>query len=113
MLDVDDHLPLTTVAFEILLAVGERETTGYEVMLAIEARTAGRLNPNPGTLYRAIDRLVGDGLIEVTPTAGGGTKPRRRLSISELGRAVLAAESDRLAAQIDAARSLGASGSTR
>ena len=113
MNDPQQHLPLTTVAFEILLAVGDHETSGYEVMLAIEERTEGRLSPNPGTLYRAIDRLVGDGLIDVRATDAGGAKPRRRLSISKLGRAVLAAESDRLAAQIDAARALGTSRGSR
>lgn len=100
---VDSHLPLTTVAFEILLAVAGHERHGYEVMLAIDERTGGAVSPNPGTLYRAIDRLVGEGLIDRREAPGEG-KVRRHFVISELGARVLAAESERLAAQVSAAR---------
>ena len=99
------HLPLTTMAFEILLAVASNASTGYEVMLAIEKRTAGSLSPNPGTLYRAVDRLAGEGLITVRK-GPAGTTARRSLTISPLGQRVLTAESDRLAGQIAAARAL-------
>lgn len=101
------HLPLTTVAFEILLAVGERPRYGYEVMLAIDERTGGRVSPNPGTLYRAIDRLVREGLIDCAERAEDA-RPRRYFAISELGAQVLEAETERLAAQVSAARALTA-----
>lgn len=99
---VERHLPLTTVAFEILLAVADGGRSGYEVMLAIDERTGGRVNPNPGTLYRAIDRLVGHGLIDCHERGEG--KQGRSFELSELGTRVLAAESERLAAQVSAAR---------
>ena len=41
------YLPLTPMAFEILLAVAEGERHGYDVMLAIERRTGGQLSPIP------------------------------------------------------------------
>ena len=36
-------LPLTEVAFEILLSLADGERHGYDVMKDIERRTAGRL----------------------------------------------------------------------
>jgi len=77
---VDTHLPLTTVAFEILLALGEGERHGYDIMLAIEQRTGGRISLNPGTLYRALDRLTERGLLssaEGERRGGAGDGPRR------------------------------------
>jgi len=97
-------LPLTPVAFEILLALGDGERHGYDVMLAIETRTAGRLSPNPGTLYRAIDRLVSEGLIDVRERRVDRGDARRFFRLSKLGARVAAAEIERLADQIAAAR---------
>lgn len=101
----ESFLPLTPVAFEILLAVAEGERHGYEIMVEIEQRTGGRISPNPGTLYRALDRLLQEGLLTfaVRPAEG---ESRRVFSLSPLGRAVAAAEAARLSDQVLAARSL-------
>ena len=101
----ESFLPLTPVAFEILLALAEDERHGYDVMIEIERRTAGRISPNPGTLYRAIDRLVQEGLLTSTTRSVDG-QGRRLFSLSSLGRAVAAAEAARLSDQVLAARSL-------
>ena len=101
----ETFLPLTPVAFEILLAVAEGERHGYDVMLDIERRTGGRISPNPGTLYRALDRLVGEGLLISAGRSVDGEN-RRVFSLSPLGRAVAAAEAARLSDQVMAARSL-------
>lgn len=101
----ESFLPLTPVAFEILLALAEGERHGYEVMLEIERRSAGRISPNPGTLYRALDRLVQEGLLTSAVRSVEGEK-RRVFSVSPLGRAVAAAEAARLSDQVLAARSL-------
>ena len=98
-------LPLTPVAFEILLALADGERHGYEVMTGIERRTAGRISPNPGTLYRALDRLVQEGLLTSIVRSVEG-ESRRVFSLSALGRAVAAAEAARLSDQVLAARSL-------
>ena len=55
--EVDRFLPLTPVAFEILLAVAEEDRHGYAIMQDIESSTDGKMRLNPGTLYRAIGRL--------------------------------------------------------
>src|SRR5205085_6685572 len=98
-------LPLTTVAFEILLAVADGERHGYDVMVAIEARTNGRLSLNPGTLYRAIARLCREGLVDATERKIARGERRRFFQISPLGARVIAAEAQRLAGQVRAARS--------
>jgi len=101
----ESFLPLTPVAFEILLAVAEGERHGYDVMLEIERRTGGRISPNPGTLYRALDRLVGESLLLSGDRSVEG-ESRRVFSLSPLGRAVAAAEAARLSDQVVAAKSL-------
>jgi DNA-binding PadR family transcriptional regulator len=101
----ESFLPLTPVAFEILLALGDGERHGYDVMIAIERRSAGRISPNPGTLYRALDRLVQAGLLASAVRSSDG-EHRRVFSLSPLGKAVGAAEAARLSDQVLAARSL-------
>ena len=101
----ESFLPLTPVAFEILLALAEGERHGYEVMIDIERRSAGRISPNPGTLYRALDRLVQEGLL-TSVVRSVERESRRLFSLSPLGRAVAAAEAARLSDQVLAARSL-------
>jgi DNA-binding PadR family transcriptional regulator len=101
----ESFLPLTPIAFEILLAVAEGERHGYDIMVEIERRTAGRISPNPGTLYRAVDRLVQEGLL-TSAIRSADSDSRRVFSLSPLGRAVAAAEAARLSDQVLAARSL-------
>src|SRR5918994_6659006 len=101
--DPSSFLPLTAVAFEILLALADGERHGYDVMLEIERRTGGRVSLNPGTLYRALDRLAAQGLLESVRQREGG-EPRRVFRLSRLGAAVAAAEAARLDDQVRAAR---------
>lgn len=109
---VDRFLPLTPVAFEILLALAEGPRHGYDVLLAVERRTEGRLSPNPGTLYRALDRLLGRGLLEVSEEPVEGRDPRRVFHLSRLGARVAEAEAGRLLDQIGAARARGVLGAS-
>ena len=59
------------------LALAEAPRHGYDVLLAVERRTGGRLSPNPGTLYRAPDRLLSRGLLEAREEPVEGREPRR------------------------------------
>lgn len=106
MNDLDGYLPLTSVAFEILLALADRRRHGYAIMKEVERRTAGRVTIHPGTLYRAVSRLMQLDLVaelEADPTAGVDQR-RRNYTITELGRRVAAHEAQRLEDQVAAAR---------
>ena len=96
--EVDAALPLQPAAFHILLALSGGEAHGYGIIQDVEARTSGELRLSPGTLYRTIQRLLEDGLIE-EPRRPAGPKddPRRRYyRITRFGSAVVKAETRRL-----------------
>ena len=73
-------------------------------MLDISDRTRGRLRLHPGTLYRAMSRLVEDKLLDEVETAAGDER-RRFYRLTALGRRRACLEAERLAAQVVAARS--------
>lgn len=96
--DIDDTLPLPVAAFHILLALSAGDCHGYGIILDVEARTNGALRLSPGTLYRTIQRLLEQGLIE-EPRKPSSLKndPRRRdYRITPFGTAVVRAEARRL-----------------
>ena len=100
-------LPLTPVVFEILLTLAERERHGYEIMQDVERRTEGRIVLHAGTLYRALGRLLAEGLIEELDERPDSDDQRRRYyRLTPIGRAAALAEADRLASQVTAARRL-------
>ena len=102
-------LPLTPVVFEIALALAAGERHGYEIMQDVERRTDGKISLHPGTLYRALGRLLDQGLIEELderPAAGEDDERRRYYKLTPLGQAVARAEVERLASQVSAARRL-------
>lgn len=104
---VDAHLPLTPVAFEILLTLADTEQHGYGIMLAVERRSGGAIALHPGTLYRALSRLLGAGLIEELgerPDPALDDSRRRYYRLTPLGLEVARAEARRLASQVEAAR---------
>ena len=99
-------MPLTPAAFEILLALGDEALHGYAIHQAVEARVGSILPLQIGTLYRALARLLEDGLIaEVAAVSGPGADPRRRVyRLTPRGRQVAGQEARRLADQVAAAR---------
>ena len=95
----ESMLPLSQAVFHILLALSDGEKHGYGIMLEIEERTDCQVKMGPGTLYGAIKRLLGQGLIE---EAGDYSDPaldderRRYYRLSEFGLRVSQAEARRL-----------------
>ena len=96
---IDAMLPLAPAAFHILLALSAGDCHGYGIIQDVEARTGGALRLSPGTLYRTIQRLVEEGLIEEprTPSRSGGDPRRRYYRLTPFGTAVARAETRRLA----------------
>lgn len=96
--DVDAMLPMQAAAFHILIALSAGEAHGYGIIRDVETRTNRALRLSPGTLYRTIQRLLDDGLIEERRRTPAPTDdPRRRYyAITAFGAAVVRAETDRL-----------------
>lgn len=100
----EGHLPLTHVVYHVLLSLATTSRHGYGIIKDVEERTEGRLSLEAGTLYAAIKRLTDDGLLEARPTPSGEDARRRYYGLTDLGSAVLQAESMRLAELVEFAR---------
>ena len=90
---------LSTQVFQILLSLVDGEAHGYALIQDIRRRTAGEVALTASTLYAAVKRLLGSGLIEEV-TARARTPnddPRRRYyRITRLGRVAARREAERL-----------------
>jgi DNA-binding PadR family transcriptional regulator len=105
-IDVEGLLPLPPPVFHILIALGEGEKHGYAVMQEVAERTDGKVRMSPGTLYGSLRRMLDDGLIEESFRRGTPAEDERRryYRLTKFGRAVAAAEAERLAALLHHAR---------
>jgi DNA-binding PadR family transcriptional regulator len=103
-----DLLPLPHLSYLVLLALAEGDAHGWAVIKRIRRLTGGGSNPSAGSLYLAMLRLDERGLLaeRAAPTRNEDAR-RRHYGLTELGRDVLAAESQRLAGLVAAASRLG------
>jgi DNA-binding PadR family transcriptional regulator len=103
-----DHLlPLRTVEYHVLLAVADVERHGYAIMQETADRTEGAMKLDPATLYRALRRMVKEGLVAESnrrrdPEADD--ERRRYYRVTPLGREVALRETERLEKLVRAAR---------
>lgn len=104
MMKPDDFLPLGTPVLHTLLALGAERLHGLGIIEAISTKTEGRAQILPGTLYVTLNRMLDDGLITEVKRPEGADARRRYYAMTDLGHAVLAAESERLAVLLDVAR---------
>ncbi|HEY2434234.1 MAG TPA: PadR family transcriptional regulator [Vicinamibacterales bacterium] len=105
--DPRDFLPLTPAIAHILLALADEDRHGYAVMQEVERLTDGLVRMGPGTLYGTIKRMIASRLIEEAderPDPVVDDERRRYYRLTPLGRAVLAAETERMARLVGAAR---------
>jgi DNA-binding PadR family transcriptional regulator len=102
----DALLPLTPISFEILLALLGEDRHGYAILQIVEARLGGKLPMRTGTIYRALARLLDEGLIADAAGARPADEDERRkyYRITPLGRRIAKSEAERLADQVAAAR---------
>ena len=70
----ETYLPLTPVAFEVLLALADGARHGYSILQEVEARSGGAVSLHAGTLYRALARLLEQQLIEELDAPIGPTR---------------------------------------
>ena len=98
-----NFLPLTNLAFHVLLALGDGPAHGYAIGKEVERRSDGMLSPATGSLYQVLKRLSQDGLIEDAPSSKGDAR-RQSYMLTDLGRAVAEAEARRLSRLVGVAR---------
>jgi len=91
----DESLPLTPAVYHILLALYDGAKHGYAISQEVEAVTNGSIKMGSGTLYGSIKRMLRDGLIEEVLDLADGE--RRYYRLTQFGRDVTNAESQRLA----------------
>ncbi len=105
--DVDRFLPLPASVMHIIVALADGEKHGYAIMRDVAAVSGGVVKMGSGTLYGSIKRMLDQQLIEEAderPDPALDDQRRRYYRLTALGRRVGAAEYDRLASLIDAAR---------
>ena len=103
----DPTPPVTPAVFHILLALADGESHGYGIMQDVDRITNGGTQLGPGTLYRSIQRMLVDGLIEelaITLDDESDDDRRRFYRLTDKGLTVAKAEAQRLADLVDAAR---------
>ena len=105
-MDASTFLPLTDLAFNVLVALKDAELHGYALIKELRART-GRAGLRTGTVYAALSRLQDQGLVVESgerPAPDQDDRRRRYYGITPLGLAVAEAEAARLAELLDIAR---------
>jgi DNA-binding PadR family transcriptional regulator len=105
--DPRSFLPLTPLAFQVLLALADTERHGYGIILEVDERTDGLIRLRTGTLYTLLQRLLDETLIEESdarPDPDEDDQRRKYYRLTDLGRDVLAAEARRLESLIGEAR---------
>ncbi|MEU1246117.1 PadR family transcriptional regulator [Micromonospora arida] len=95
--------PLREPTFLILTALAREDMHGYGIVSDVAALSGGRLALRPGTLYGALDRLTDEGLVERAHEEVVEGRLRRYYRLTEAGRSVLTAETERLRGNVEAA----------
>jgi DNA-binding PadR family transcriptional regulator len=83
-----EKVALTEAGYLILLSLAGGATHGYRIMQVINDVFRTELRMGPGTLYRTLQRLTADGLIEEVEAASdedGDAERRRAYRMTSLG----------------------------
>jgi len=91
--------PLTPPVFQVLLSLADGDKHGYAILKDVEEHSGGEVLLNTGTLYAIIKRLLAEGLIvepKNRPRAEDDDQRRRYYRLTPQGRAVAAAEVERM-----------------
>ncbi|MGS2645023.1 PadR family transcriptional regulator [Streptosporangium sp. G12] len=89
-------MALREQSYLILLALSHGPLHGYGVIKAVQELSEERVRLGAGTLYGALDRLAGDGLVVVVKEEVVSGRHRRYYDLTGHGRQVLAEETARL-----------------
>jgi DNA-binding PadR family transcriptional regulator len=100
-------MSLRSIEFQILLALAGEDRHGYAILQEVERLTEGELRLEPGTLYRALHRMLRDGWVAESgrrPAAREDDERRRYYRLTPLGRRIATAEAERLSRLVTIAR---------
>src|ERR1044071_6667390 len=101
------YLPLTPAMLQVLLALADGDKHGYAVLKEVARRSGGTVTLRTGTLYTVLRRFVDDGLVAETderPDPALDDERRRYYRLTDRGRAVAVAETERLGDMVKQAR---------
>jgi DNA-binding PadR family transcriptional regulator len=100
-------MPLRPIEFQILLTLAAEDRHGYGIMQEAARLTAGELQLEAGTLYRALHRMLKAGWVAQSPRkadAAGDDERRRYYRLTAHGRRMASDEAQRLSRLVSAAR---------
>jgi DNA-binding PadR family transcriptional regulator len=100
-------MALTSIEFHVLLALAAEDRHGYAILHEVNRLTDGELQLEPGTLYRALHRMLRDSWVAESgrrPAAKDDDERRRYYRLTPLGRRVATAEADRMERLLTVAR---------
>jgi DNA-binding PadR family transcriptional regulator len=103
-LDVNKYLPLTEATFLIMLSLVQGKKHGYAIMKDVAELSDERITLGTGTLYGALARLLDQEWIERIEEEESTVRARKAYILSDLGRRILNAETERLRALTAAAQ---------
>ena len=104
--DVERHLPVKPLVFQVLLALADGERHGWSLVREVQQR-GGFARIMPGNFYRTLRAMLADGLIEESsrrPDGDEDDERRRYFAMTGLGARVAAAEARRLEVALGEAR---------
>ena len=94
---------MTEPAFFVLTALVERPLHGYGIVGEVAELSQGRVRMKVGTLYGVLDRLQGEGLVELDHEEVQQGRLRRYYRITESGTGALTTETRRQASNAETA----------
>jgi DNA-binding PadR family transcriptional regulator len=106
----EELLPLLPAVFHILMALSDQDRHGYAIIQEVASRTSGDVRLSAGTLYRSLQRMLEQGVIEETgerPAPDEDDERRRYYRITDFGGLVARAEARRLSELVRLARASG------
>jgi DNA-binding PadR family transcriptional regulator len=114
-MDPRSFLPLSALDFQVLVVLSGRALHGYGIVQATERLFPDQPAVDVGSLYRIISRLEDSGLIrEVSQPADVAASGRKRRfhALTDLGAAVLRAETKRVRSLLATAEAVCMRGSS-
>jgi PadR family transcriptional regulator, regulatory protein PadR len=95
---------MSEATYYVLAALLDERLHGYGIVKKAATLSGGAVKLTTGTLYGALDRLVGQGLVEPAGEEEVGGRLRRYYRLTESGADAVRAEADRMRRAVKAVR---------